>query len=128
MTRLLSDMRVLVIEDEFLIAMDVEQLCLDNGAREVTIARSSADVELDKTISFDVAVLDIFVDGATNLDFAENLKKRNVPFIFASGYSDVAEIKQTFPDVLIISKPYAGSDLVQALATVTGRSKESSSA
>ncbi|TIX32026.1 MAG: response regulator, partial [Mesorhizobium sp.] len=39
MPALLDGLRILVLEDEFLIAMDVEQLCRDHGAAEVTIAR-----------------------------------------------------------------------------------------
>jgi len=114
-------MRVLVLEDEFLIAMDVEQLCQDAGSSEVKIARSLAEVaDLDMD-SFDAAIVDVMLAGSSTLDFARILQERGTPFVFASGYSDLAEITAAFPGKVVVGKPYAGDDLVQALANACGR-------
>ena len=122
MPPLLGDLRILVLEDELLIAMDVEQLCRDYGASEVTILRNLAEIDPENLAArFDAAIVDLMLDGVSTLDFAKSLLDQNVPFVFASGYSDKAEIESDFPGVMLISKPYSGIDLVEAVAASCGR-------
>lgn len=116
MPGLLDGLRVLVLEDEILIAMDVEQLCRDNGAMDVTIARNLAEVDQDGPVVFDVAVIDLMLGGKTTRGFAALLRDRGIPFVFASGYSDQEEIAAEFPGVTLVSKPYSGADLMEAVA------------
>lgn len=124
MPALLDGLRILVLEDEFLIAMDVEQLCRDHGAAEVTIARELGDVDGQLLLSrFDAAVVDLMLGGVSTLDFAARLLREGVPFVFASGYSDPDEVKGSFPDVRLVTKPYSGDDLIEAVAMACGRAK-----
>ena len=44
-----------------------------------------------------------------------------MPFVFASGYTDIDEISKLFPGVAMIGKPYSGDDLVAAVAAACGR-------
>jgi len=119
---LLDGLRILLLEDEFLIAMDVEQLCRDHGASEVTIMRNLSEIDQQSSsIQFDAAIIDLMLGGESTLDFAKSLYNRKVPFIFASGYSDGAEIETDFPGVILVSKPYSGADLVEAVAASCGR-------
>jgi DNA-binding response OmpR family regulator len=119
---LLDGLRILVLEDEFLIAMDVEQLCRDHGAGQVVIARDLAEINGKQVATqFDAAIVDLMLGGASTLDFASGLRAAGVPFVFASGYSDADEIKASFPGVRLVGKPYSGEDLVQAVATACGR-------
>jgi DNA-binding response OmpR family regulator len=119
---LLSGMRILVLEDEVLIAMDVEQLCRDNGAADVVVARNLAEIDADRAaMEFHAAIVDVMLDGTSTLDFARHIHERNVPFVFASGYTDLDEIFAAFPDVAVVGKPYSGSDLVEAVAAAAGR-------
>ncbi|TIR15586.1 MAG: response regulator [Mesorhizobium sp.] len=122
MPALLDGLRILVLEDEFLIAMDVEQLCRDHGAAEVTIAREIVEID-GQTLSarFDAAVVDLMLGGVSTLDFAARLRSEGVPFVFASGYSDPDEVKGSFPDIRLVTKPYSGEDLIEALAMACGR-------
>ncbi|MGX5826250.1 response regulator [Mesorhizobium sp. 43Arga] len=121
-THLLDGLRILVLEDEFLIAMDVEQLCRDHGAGEVVIARDLAEVDGGKiAMQFDAAIVDLMLGGASTLEFAAGLRETGVPFVFASGYSDADEIKLSFPGVRLVTKPYSGEDLVEAVALAYGR-------
>ncbi|MEP9387620.1 response regulator [Mesorhizobium sp. KR9-304] len=126
MSGILEDLRILLLEDEFLIAMDVEQLCLDHGAVSVVAARSVDDVGDD--LEFDAAILDLLLSGVSTFDFAARLKDAGKPFIFASGYTDDAEVSQRFPGVTMVGKPYAGNDLVEAVAAACGRMPLSRSA
>lgn len=114
MANLLAGLRILVLEDEYLIAMDVEQLCRDHGAADVHIRRNLDEVE-NGELSFDAAIIDVMLHGRPTLDFARTLQARNVPFVFASGYADVDEIFAAFPGVAVVGKPYSGGDLVDAL-------------
>ena len=117
MSSLLDGMRILVLEDEFLIAMDVEQLCRDHGARDVTILRSLDGLEPGTAAEHDAAIIDVMLGGTSTLDFARKLHDRGVPFVFASGYTDLDEISKTFPGITLVGKPYSGDDLMAAVAT-----------
>ncbi|WP_292582777.1 MULTISPECIES: response regulator [unclassified Mesorhizobium] len=122
MSPLLDGLRILVLEDEFLIAMDVEQLCRDHGAADVVIARDLIEIDrADLTTRFDVAIVDLMLSGASTLEFAAELRAARLPFVFASGYSDSDEIKASFPDTTLVPKPYSGKDLVEAVAEACGR-------
>ena len=122
MAELLEGLRILILEDEFLIAMDVEQLCRDHGAIDVRIARSVLEVDpVTVRGEIDAAILDVMLDGTSTLDFARAIKESGIPFVFASGYSDISAISTSFPGVALVGKPYAGADLVEALAAACGR-------
>lgn len=122
MSLLLDGLRILLLEDEFLIAMDVEELCRDNGASEVTIMRSLAEVDQQSSaIQFDVAIIDLMLAGESTLEFARDLYDRKVPFVFASGYSETVEIDTQFPGVAMVDKPYSGADLIESVAASYGR-------
>ncbi|RWA67196.1 response regulator [Mesorhizobium sp. M1C.F.Ca.ET.193.01.1.1] len=124
MPLLLDGLRILVLEDEFLIAMDVEQLCRDQGAADVTIVRDLAEIDQRDGLSwFDAAIVDLMLGGASTLDFAGRLRSAGVPFVFASGYSDAEEIESSFPEVRLVAKPYSGEDLIGAVAVACGRAK-----
>ena len=122
MPPLLDGLRILVLEDEFLIAMDVEQLCRDHGAQEGVIARDLAEIDAQRIATqFDAAIVDLMLSGNSTLEFAAGLRETGVPFVFASGYSDAEEIGASFPGVKLVTKPYSGEDLVEALALAYGR-------
>jgi len=116
---ILDGLKILVLEDELLIAMDVEQLCLDHGASGVIVAR-----RVDETPyvdDFHAAVVDVLLDGVSTLDFADRLREAGKPFIFASGYTENAELAKRFPGVAMVGKPYSGNDLIEAVAEACGR-------
>jgi CheY-like chemotaxis protein len=123
LTELLEGLSILVLEDEFLIAMDVEQLCRDHGARDVVIKGRIADLpeDAETMAAFDAAVVDLMLGGVSTLDFAARLRAHQVPFVFATGYADVKDVSRNFPDVTVIGKPYSGDALVEALAAACGR-------
>ncbi len=116
-SELLSGLKILILEDEYLIAMDVEHLCLENGAADVFIAR---DIETARSVratnGFDVAVLDVMLASQSTHAFAAELMLAGVPFVFATGYGTVEDPQNLFSNVTVVGKPYAGTDLVEALA------------
>lgn len=119
----LDGLRILILEDEFLIAMEVEQSCRDYGAAEVRICRAIDEIDGATTGSFDfdAAVVDLRLGEATSHEFARALFDAGRPFVFATGYSDPLEMSASFPGVPVVTKPYLGSDLVEALADMVHR-------
>jgi DNA-binding response OmpR family regulator len=118
----LAGFRVLILEDEYLIAMDVEQLCRDHGAEDAVLIQDLDGVEgAIANQSFDVAVIDAMLDGRSTLDFARTLQDRGVPFVFATGYNDASERFADFPGVPVVGKPYGGRELIAAITEVLGR-------
>jgi DNA-binding response OmpR family regulator len=114
---LLEDLRILVLEDEYLIAMDVEQLCRDNGAGEVEICMTLDDLDDERLSGFDAAIIDVMLGGVSTLDFARRLEERGVPFIFSTGFADNQDIARLFPSVAVVGKPYSGEALISAVVT-----------
>lgn len=124
----LDGMHVLVMEDEFLIAMDVEQLCREHGATAVTIVRQIEDLGENpfEGEPFHVAVLDLMLGGVPTTDFASTLSERGIPFVFATGHTDVEARFGTGPDIEVVAKPYGGPDLIAALGRAIERRRDKS--
>lgn len=113
----LKDLRILVMEDEFLIAMDVEQLCQDHGAEEVIILRTLKELG-DQPVGdrgINVAVVDVMLAGESTVEFAKTLQDNNVPFVFATGYAENENLFEAFPGIRVVGKPYAGPTLIAAI-------------
>lgn len=119
-TQPLAGLRLLVLEDEFLIAMDVEQICSDHGAEEVIICKTLSEAN---SISgdYDAAIIDLTLNGESTIPFAAELQNRDLPFIFASGYTDREDIATDFPTIAMVGKPYSGEELVKALLAALSR-------
>jgi DNA-binding response OmpR family regulator len=112
--------RILIVEDDGLLAMVVEDMARDQGARDVVVCRD-LDHALDqaRTADFDCAVLDVSLSSGPTYPVAEALAARNVPFIFSTGMSRL-DIDPRFRDRPLLQKPYSDTDfaarLQQALA------------
>ncbi|HVY86835.1 MAG TPA: response regulator [Caulobacterales bacterium] len=78
---------VLLLEDEFLIALDAEEILKGLGVGDVCTACTLADAErLVQAHRFDVAVFDVNINGQTSLALAEKLIEAGTPVLFATGY------------------------------------------
>ena len=79
--------RILVVEDEAMIAMLVEEMVLDFGSEVVgPAAKMGEALRLASDASLDAAILDVNVGGAVVYPVADLLRGRGVPIIFATGY------------------------------------------
>lgn len=114
---------MLVLEDEFLIAMDVEQICRDHGASDVAIRRTLAEA-LEDGNDYDAAIIDVMLASESTLPFAQKLAQKGLPFIFASGYTESSDISTAFPGVAMVSKPYSEGDIIEALAAAIRRNSD----
>ena len=118
MTAGLVGRRILVVEDEPLISMEVELVLTETGAIVVGPAASVAKaLKLVEAEEIDCGVLDYMVEDGTSVPIGEALRARGVPFLLATGYN-VDAISQTLPGVPRIDKPYAHAQLFEMLAAL----------
>ncbi|WP_306870124.1 HWE histidine kinase domain-containing protein [Neorhizobium galegae] len=116
----LQDLEFLLVEDQMLIAADVEAMLAEHGIDKVTTTPSVADAFRKlKEFTFDVAILDVNLGSGTSLPIAEELIRRDIPFIFATGYSDRSIIPASFSAPVVL-KPYEAAALIGAVTKVLG--------
>ncbi|KQV82705.1 response regulator [Rhizobium sp. Root1220] len=107
--------RILVVEDEMLVAMLIEDAISDLGhvvvgpAMRLETALSTVERE-----DFDFAILDINLAGKQSFPVADRLSERGIPFLFASGYG-VAGLVDRYRDSPILQKPFSPDQLARAL-------------
>jgi CheY-like chemotaxis protein len=113
----LDSARVLLVEDEFLIALEAEHYLRELGTRSIEIASTlPAALELAARGAFDVAVIDVNLNGEMSYPLAEQLAQRRIPIIFASGYQ-MDERRERIPPGVWLPKPYTSESLRTALLT-----------
>ena len=107
--------RVLVIEDELMIRMLLEGMLEDLGH---TIAGQAGTVDealaLAKQADFDVALLDVNLNGQPITPVVDILVERSLPFVFASGYGRRG-VPEAYPEIATLQKPFQVEALAQAL-------------
>jgi CheY-like chemotaxis protein len=107
--------RVLVVEDEVLIAEMVVDMLKDLGATVVGPATSLAEgLALARSEKIDAAVLDVNLRGESIDPIAELLQGRGIPVLFATGYGMAAASSRR--NAPVIDKPYTQERLASALA------------
>ena len=118
----LSKARVLIVEDELLIAMNLEQILGDAGVTEMMTASSSKDaLDVLKTFRPDVAILDVNLGSGTSVAVAEELTTRGIPFMLTTGYGEGSSLSETFAEAAIINKPYEASTVIAAVSQLMRR-------
>jgi len=109
--------RILVIEDEALVALQLQSDLESAGHKVVGPARSlQAGMSLVDREEIDVALLDVSLGRETSAPIADRLLARNVPFAFVTGYSDTAMLPEHLRTMPRLIKPYGLSDVQRILA------------
>lgn len=116
---LLTGKRCLVLDDEFLIALDIQQILERAGASHVASVASAAEAIglLRRGPRFDVAVIDVKMDGPerNSFDVAALLGIQRTPFIFLTGMRVDDVHARLFPQAPVIEKPYDANALLKAV-------------
>jgi CheY-like chemotaxis protein len=108
--------KVLVVEDEMIVAWLLEDLLFDLGYVIVGPAVGvNQALTLIATESIDVAVLDVNLNGEMSYPIADALATRHVPFVFVTGY-DKARILDGYRCFPALQKPFHRSELTETLA------------
>lgn len=108
-------LKVLVVEDEQLVAMLVEDMLYDLGYEVAAIASNlQAGLHVAEQIKFDLAVLDVNLNGEKSFPIADLLLEHGVPVVFASGYG-MSGVREFYPLVPVLQKPFTQKALADAL-------------
>lgn len=111
----LAGKRVLVVEDEFLVAVQVEELLEEAGCVVVgPFARVPAAVSAARAEDIDAALLDVNVAGEKVFPVAHVLEERGIPFLFVTGYGQAA-LPKNRPDWEACAKPFHPKQLARHL-------------
>ncbi len=114
----LAGIKVLVIEDEPLILMLIEDLLADCGCVIVAVATNLEDaMSRVQEKSFDVAMLDVNLNGKQTFEVAKTIDSMQLPFVFSTGYGSVG-IPPHLNHVPVLQKPFGEKELAAALAAV----------
>jgi DNA-binding response OmpR family regulator len=111
--------RILVVEDEALVAMLLEDMLIDLGFEVVGPALTLEHaLELVLAEPVDAAILDVNLGSCRSYPVAEEVAAKGIPFIFASGYdSPGADWNE---DATVLRKPFDVGTLRAALAEMFG--------
>lgn len=116
---LLNGRRVLVVEDEPLVALELKAALDAAGAETVTAnSVSAAGAGMNSPIS--AAVLDVNLGDGMVYPVARQLRRRGLPFLFATGYQAEAVIPADLREVPVLQKPVDSTRLVETLAAMLG--------
>ncbi|RDE06102.1 GAF domain-containing protein [Sphingomonas aracearum] len=115
-TQVLGGQRVLLVEDSLIIALDAEDVLERLGADRVTTA-ATVDAALEALDVFEptLAMLDINLGDRTSYPVADALDARGIPFLFASGYGEQAQLPEQHGGRSVVQKPYTIENVARAL-------------
>jgi CheY-like chemotaxis protein len=115
-TSKLNGLRILLVEDQAMVAMLIEGMLHALGCQAVEwVANVPAALEAINAIEFDAALLDMNLSGAAVYPVAELLSSRRMPFVFVTGYGQTSEAKARFPHAPVLKKPFDSVQLAGVL-------------
>ena len=107
-------MRILILEDDSFIALDLEAIVEGQGHEVVGTFDSLADARAELARGFDFALLDIDVVDGKSFDLAMTLLERRIPFAFVSA-SRPSELPARLRDVRFVPKPFEEAAILRTL-------------
>lgn len=112
--------RVLIVEDEGMVAMLLEGMLSDLGHHVVGVAgRVDRAAQLISKVPADVVILDVNLNGEQTYSLASTLRSRGIPFIFATGYGS-AGLDEAWRTTPVLQKPFIARDLERAMRLAIG--------
>ena len=108
---------ILLLEDEYLIALDAEDILTSLGVKQIRIVNTLAGAsEAAESGEVDLAILDLNINGEMSLDVAQQFRKHGTPIVFASGYEVRDKITSALEEGgVYLRKPYTSESLKQAV-------------
>jgi DNA-binding NtrC family response regulator len=109
--------RILIAEDEILIALDMESTFLDAGAEVIGPCTTiSAAMDAARNEELSLAILDIRLGSETTERIGDLLAERGIPFLFYSGQALPDDMKKKCVGAVVVAKPAKPQELVSAVA------------
>lgn len=116
-----ESLRILVVEDEMMVALMVADMLTDLGHQPVGPAmRLEQALDLARSEPLDAAVLDVNLGDAKSFPVADVLRERGVPFFFATGYG-VQGLSEGYRNTPTLNKPFSPEDLARTLDEAASR-------
>jgi len=113
--------KILVVEDEALVAFALEETLADFGYQVIGPAPNVREaMKLAASEKFDAAVLDVNLGGESIAPVAAALAAARIPFVFTTGYTNVSALPRGFEDRPTLNKPYQPEALRAAVARLLG--------
>lgn len=111
--------QILIVEDEILIAMDLEDMVAEMGGRAIASAHTiETAMKMAESIEVDAAILDVDVAGQLVFPVADVLAARGIPFLFNTGHSAEDALRARYASAPICRKPTLPRQLKKALQTL----------
>ncbi len=114
----------LLVEDNPMIAMDIEDILLADGIEKVRLATTLEDADHHLTETIDIAVLDFTLGSQTTENLALRLQALGIPFLFVSGFAEKLSLQKALKDTPIVVKPFQPEDLMAAVNALLFRLRE----
>lgn len=115
----LNALRVLVVEDQMIIAMQIEDALRDAGCEVVGPVNSlHAALTLAREETLNAAVLDVNLDGIKTFSVAEALQRRGIPFLLSTGYGE-STLPEQWRDCPRLNKPFGREQVQQLIKSIT---------
>ena len=116
-------LRVLVVEDEGMVVMLIEDMLADLGHEVGAIASRLQDgVEMARTGTFDLAIVDLNLGGQPGYPIAAILRERGIPFVFATGYGEIG-LEPQYAGTPTLAKPFVCADLQKMVSQALSETK-----
>ncbi|GLK80951.1 response regulator [Methylopila turkensis] len=110
-------MRVLIVEDEPIIAMEIEAIVLQiRPSAEIVTAMSVREALLAVERELDLAFLDIDVTDGKTYELAITLQTRKVPFTFVTG-AGMADAPPCLKGSALVAKPFSPLEILRSIET-----------
>jgi DNA-binding response OmpR family regulator len=119
MTFFLQGANILIVEDDFLVALEVETVLQDEGAHVLPICRTVTEAlaaARDPAALISVAILDVRLGREMVTPVARELAGKGAPFLFYTGQANTDPIVAEWPGVPVLSKPTSRKVLLAAVA------------
>jgi light-regulated signal transduction histidine kinase (bacteriophytochrome) len=114
--RVIDGKSVLLVEDSLIIALDAEDILKRLGAAEVvTTGTIEQALEVIEELKPDMAMLDINLGDQTSYAIADRLSDLGIPFLFATGYGEQAQLPQDHEARTVVQKPYTLENVARVL-------------
>jgi AmiR/NasT family two-component response regulator len=108
-------LRILIVEDEFLLAMSLEDDLVAAGCSPIgPFVDLASATEATRREEFDLAILDVNLNGQVIYPLADELVSRGKPFILATGYG-AASLPERFRSLPRLPKPYDAASLIREI-------------
>jgi CheY-like chemotaxis protein len=114
----LRGLRILLVEDDPLICLDLETSLIELGAIVTAVSNVGAAFAALAIAMPDFAVLDFELGAETSEPIAEVVQARSIPFLYLSGYSEHDERFGRWPGIRVLAKPLSAASIARGIKDV----------